>query len=94
MQYIVANSIFQSRDEAIQEAIDWWASACWTQDIDPTRWTREEIEDFLPGWCKVKVDLGEPLDEEEEQKKLDEEVIARAICLMEQARRENRSLSL
>lgn len=80
MEYIVGNSIIQDRDAAIDAAIDWWASACGIQDVgDPADWDEDEVRDYLPGWCRVRIAPGETLDQSAEQEKLDNEIVERAL---------------
>lgn len=83
MKYVVGNSIIQDREAAIE----WWATACGTQDAgDPAEWDEGEVSFCLPGWCRAKIDPEEGLNEEIEQERLDQEVIERALEMIHAAR--------
>ena len=88
MEYIVGNSTIQDRDAAIDAAIDWWASACGIQDVgDPADWDEDEVRDYLPGWCRVRIAPGEALKDSAEQEKLDNDLIERALEKIRAARK-------
>ncbi len=88
MEYIVGNSTIQDRDAAIDAAIEWWATACGIQDAgDPAEWDEDEVRDYLPGWCRVRIAPGEALDESDEQEKLDNDLIERALEKIRKARK-------
>lgn len=84
MEYLVGNSIIRDRAEAIDAAIEWWATARGTYAGE---WDEDDVRDHLPGWCRVRISPGEALEESAEQERFDNDLVERALEMIREARR-------